>query len=451
MKQSICEWLAAWKSRHLKNEIKVFNWVETGLGTPFQTMLLMGTDQWPELTPEQAKAALDAMPEGRRAIFWWHGLDSLYNQDTITGSNGIHYRSLWPVKGIAYWKNQVNTWFKALHDIGGKVDVVYFDYEDGISTWSQPRAGDPLTEAEYIIYYQAIMADPRWPELATRMGFSDLINPEVWNFWVNQNYVIFNGITSALRSMQMNEAIYEPLKSYWPNIIQWCDGAIVTKPSECVREFNGHRSWSWYGYDDHLFPDGGTGYATHDVIYLFNGYGLNFANRTDVVGDGQPVGSSPYKAVLFFMDEARAQMRSTSRPWVPLMAYEHFSDNFVNDLTQPNFHGTGWYQEVVFHALLTGADTIEYWNPAVGAAQLFPPTPDDPMYEVFMADARKLHGIVVEAQSHIPYKGICLTKERVNYRSTEFTTSFKMVNGQTISRVTYSEPRDGKFGEWVVS
>lgn len=418
-----------------KNEIKVFNWVETGLGVPFQTMLLTGLNvEWVLMTPAEAKVALDAMPEGKRAIFWWHGCDSLYTQDFVTGSDGVQYRSIYPDNGIAHWKGIADTWFGELKALGGKVDYVYFDYEDGISIWN----GVPGNPA----HAQALMDDHRWGEIASKLGFSDLINPPVWDFRGNQNYTYWGALTSALRDRHMNEAIHDPIKKYFPDVKQWCDASTVIKRSNACRDFNGHIGWSWWGQDESA-PDGGTGYATHDVIYQFNGPGPSFTQRTDVTGDGLPVGDSAYKAMLFLLEGPRAQMRSSARPWVVLMAYEHFS--WGGDLTQSNVHGTPYYKEVVFHALLTGADTIEYWNPSSGAAGLFPADPVDPLW---VADNQKLHSVVVEAQAHIPYKGTCLTKERVNYRSDQFVTSFKMVNGQTVSRVTYASPVNGSFGHW---
>lgn len=410
-------------------------------------MLLTGLTEWPTLTPEQAKVALDAMPEGKRTIFWWHAYQTLYAMDTITGSNGVQYRSIWPTNGIAWWKNYTETWFSQFHAIGGKFKRLYQDYEDGIGMWNGIRAdGAAAAPEEYAVYTQAIMADPRFPEIAAQIGFSDISN--IFDFRGHPDYTVWNAVMSARRDQHMNEAIFDVVKKYFPDVEGWCDASTTIRPSQWSRDFNGHKGWSWLNQDD-SDESAGKGYATHDTIYLFNGYGENLAIHTDVTGDGLPLGDGAFKALLFMMEGVRAKLRSTNRPWVPLMAYEHFSYNYAGDLTQSNVHGTPYYQEVVFHALLTGADIIEYWNPSSGAAGLFPPDPTDPNYPVFMEDAQKLHSIVVEAQSHIPYRGTCTTLERVNYRSTEFRTSYKMQNGQTISRVTYSQPdSSGSFGHW---
>ena len=63
--------------------------------------------------------------------------------------------------------------------------------------------------------------DPRFADLATKLGFTDLTTVALW--WqqkgeARQNYLRWNAVMSELVTDYMNQAIYAPIRKHYPKV-----------------------------------------------------------------------------------------------------------------------------------------------------------------------------------------------------------------------------------------
>jgi len=164
--------------------------------------------------PAGMKAVTDKIPVGHRVIFLWDvHRDIIGHPDdrckTATGQPTTR-PGVWLDNGAKRLASRLDEFFGRYKQLGGELDLVILDFEDGLSNW---HLGNELAR------YKAIEADPRFGDLARKLGFSDLTTVALW--WqqkgdARQNYLRWNAVMSDQVAGYLNQGIYEPIRKYYP-------------------------------------------------------------------------------------------------------------------------------------------------------------------------------------------------------------------------------------------
>lgn len=128
------------------------------------------------LDPANAKAAADGMPEGHRVLFSWdvHRPMTDEREDYCRAGNGTltDQPGIWWDKGAEKVARKFDSFFAQYKALGGKVNAFVLDQEAGLSNWHLGNKHDR---------WLAIQNDPRFPEIAKQLGFTDLLTVCDWS------------------------------------------------------------------------------------------------------------------------------------------------------------------------------------------------------------------------------------------------------------------------------
>lgn len=307
-------------------------------------------------TPEQAKAALDQQPEGYRCMIWvWNGIggDPLKNEaDKIKAADGSLVRSIWADHGIAQTAGAMRDFFTEYKKIGGKVDYIVMDYEDGLTRWHRGMTAEA---------FAAIENDPRfkaegWPE---KLGFSDLPKELVKTPYPSENQKKWNLFMKAQGADILNQSIYEPVRKFFPNVKISNYGNAYTPG---VPDINGH-------IHDAQAVDGIYHVGTHQSAETYGRINPGLAGKK--LDGERAFGSGTFKSLVLGVNSARAMAMHHSVPFMPWISYRAFAGESC-------FYGnTDYYQELVLHVAMTNPDVILLWNPHQWKAGQNPATCSD--------------------------------------------------------------------------
>ena len=303
----------------------------------------------------KAKAATDSMPEGHRVLFSWdlHREMSYHPSDALKDSLGkivgytdkenrfIPYHGIWWDHGVEVIQRRFDDFFRRYSAIGGRVDVVVLDFEEGFSNWhlenKAKREYGGATEA----YFLAIQNDPRFSSVSQELGFSDLRT--VLHWYSNENYLKWNALMSDRVAAYINKAVYEPIKKYFPNVKMTNYGNYYHSMSYPVPDRNGHPTYK-YGNGNHV--------GTHQSRSLYGWLGNVRNLRLD--------GTNKYDATSFNafrhdVNKIRAMKLSSNVPIYAWVSNKEFGESLLNS--------SDLYQELIFHIGLTGVEGFLFWNP----------------------------------------------------------------------------------------
>lgn len=318
------------------------------------------------------KTALDALPAGRRAIFIWdihrwmhqdprdHLTDSLGNVVGFTTPAGIFkpYHGPWWDAGADSIATFFDNWFHTYDSLGGKLDLLVLDYEDGFSNWHLSNyinalLGADKTDSLVTDYWLKIAADPRYPALDSLLSFDDILKVRFW--WQNgYEYLEFNALMQQRRADYINHAIYEQAIKYFPAVKMSNYADFYWNIPYGIREGNGH---PYYLYGD------GAAVGTHQSEAFYGWLGqITLPGRFPEAG---PVyAGTPYHSFQYCVNQARSIRLCHPAPLVPWFANHGFDDG-----GKVHFAGKDYWQEMVFHTLLTGTDDVLFWNPYASDAE----------------------------------------------------------------------------------
>jgi len=277
-----------------------------------------------------------SQPQGRRVMsdsILHRGISSDSGDRCVDSSgNPTKYRSIWWDHGVEKVRDRYDAFFKAYKEAGGELDVYLVDFEGGITNWHLKN--DPE-------HYAAIQNDPRFAEIAKTLGFSDL--GTVAKYQGSQNYLKWNALMRERRVEYMRRAIYEPIRKYFPEVkmSNYCD--YYTSPSIPLPERNGHL--------DYLFGKGGH-LGTHQSLELYGRDGMINKKKLDGVNVYE---ATPFNLFRYDLNKMRSAVASSEVPLQPWISHKGFAESHFKD--------NDYYQEVVLHAGLTGADDFLLWNP----------------------------------------------------------------------------------------
>ena len=281
--------------------------------------------------PRYAAYLSRTRPEGR-AIFMLDNLaeDILrHPEDVVRTPDGAltEYRSPWPVHGIDESRRKVNEFFRAFAQHGGRIDRFALDNEDYLAMWI-------LTKE----HAQAIQDDPRSAGLKQRLGFDDFT--PIFRFRSRTEYLTWNATLHAMVVEAINEAVYDPLRQLFPGVQGSNYRAFIVTPEEVAPDKNWH-----YQYR--------TAYVgTHGSLPFYGRFGVLATRKLD--GENR-YGDSPFAVFRWHLNTIRGILRSSNVPFIPWVSHKGFGRSFLRD--------SPYYEELIYHLVLSGVDDIQYWNP----------------------------------------------------------------------------------------
>jgi hypothetical protein len=143
-------------------------------------------------------------------------------------------QGVWPAHGTREVAGRVDAYFGGIAAAGGAVDMVVLDLEDGYSSW-----GWAMTEARLA----AVGADPRFPELAERLGFADarLALPDRGRAG---EHLRWNAVMAAVVSTALDRAAYDPLRRHFPRAGMCNFDNVAMARERVVPDLNGHPQYT---------------------------------------------------------------------------------------------------------------------------------------------------------------------------------------------------------------
>jgi hypothetical protein len=303
----------------------------------------------------QAKTAANSMPEGHRVLFSWdlHWELSYHPSDALTDSFGnkvgythpngyfTPYQGIWWDHGVDPVKKRFDDFFREYASIGGKVEVVVLDFEEGFTNWHLKNKATREYDGNIRSYLLAIQNDPRFGPINRELGWNDLLTILDWS--MNDNYLKWDALMQARVTAYLNASIYEPIKKYFPQVKMSNYGYYHRSEKFPVPDRNGHIIYK-HGSGSHV--------GTHQSYELYGWMG----NVKDLRLDGVNLyDKTPFNAFRYEVNKLRAMKLSADVPVYPWVSYKEFDASLLNQ--------SDLYQELVFHAGLTGVEDFLFWNP----------------------------------------------------------------------------------------
>jgi hypothetical protein len=292
-----------------------------------------------------AKAATETMPDGHRVLFLWRDFVQKidrHRDDCCRNAEGnlTEIRGIWWDRGAAETAAQVDRWFAEYQRLGGRVNTIVLDYEASLTNWS---LGNNAAR------YRAIENDPRFESVAAKLGFGGLA--PVMNWRSGDAHRKWNALMEHRQTEYINRAVFEPIRRHFPNVRMANYGYYYNTPTSACPDRNGY---------EHARFGMGTHIGTHQSAPLYGWLGSARWSRVQGTalersGDGPEYGVSPFAAFRLSVNRIRSMQLSSEVPLMPWISHKRFQESLLrnNDL----------YQELIFHAALTGPDVLLFWNP----------------------------------------------------------------------------------------
>lgn len=292
--------------------------------------------------PAGMKAVTDRMPAGRRVIFLWDVAHDLLHHpdDRCRDASGAltPHQGVWPEAGVRRVAERIERFLYSYRALGGKLDLLVLDFEDGLSNW---HLGADLAR------WRAIEADPRFAPLRERLGFGDLGTVAEW--WkqsgdVRRNYLRWNALQHERVADALNRAVFLPARRLYPRVQLSNYGHRRWSRALGVPDLNGHREYL-FGSGAHV--------GTHQSCELYGWLGQIRENPPDGV-PSYP--HTPFNSFRHALNKMRSMAGSSRVPIHPWIANRGFVEQYCG------LRNHDLWQEVVFHAGLGGADAFLFWN-----------------------------------------------------------------------------------------
>lgn len=220
---------------------------------------------------------------------------------------------------------QMKPWFSSLAETGADLDYVIMDYEEMFRHSNM--------DAQRLM---AIRADPR------SKAFEEKMSPYVLEDIPSDKHARarFNAITDSHIAEALNEAIFEVAQGYFPYVemSNYSNNGIVEAEATLNRHGNFQYSPKVVG--------------THASHFM---YGIVGNLRIKEIR-GRRYGHGAFEALKLDVQTARTMRRSGNSimPWIAPKSWHR--DNITH------YEQTAYYDELIFHLALTGADPFLFWN-----------------------------------------------------------------------------------------
>ena len=297
----------------------------------------------------------ERMPVGHRVLFSWdihRMMMSKDNGDFLYSTNGdvagcnsedgfTPYRSVWLDNGVEKVRQFFAEFFRLYSEAGGHLDVFVLDYEQGFSYWHLLDLVEKNYSCGIDHYLDAIQNDSRFADLKEVVPIEDLKSMTLW--YENDDHLKWLSYVWPHLANYIDNALYQPLKMYYPDV-EFSNYGYYYQQAEF--DFP-----DIYGSDKQKYTKG-IHVGTHQSRELYGWMNL----PTGTALDGVEYAKTPFNALRFAVNKLRAMLLSSTMPVSPWVAYKGFD--------QSHLHNNDYYQELIFHTLLSGVDYLLYWNPS---------------------------------------------------------------------------------------
>jgi hypothetical protein len=252
------------------------------------------------------------------------------------------FMSPWLTNGIEATRQKVHDYLTAFVNAGGSVDGIVMDNEVTIVAGFFLANGNP--------HWEAIMADPRFPQLEAELGFSDLRQIR----WGNPEYVRFNQVMGAWFDAALDAAVYQTVREFFPSAQFSNYDSFKCTDQNAFPEISGFREVR----DSH-------GLGTHDCRPY---YGRATVQMQNTAFDGRnKIGFSPFGSLLFETMAIRGLTNSSARPSHAWVAARSWTGD--EGWAPTPFAGSSHWDELVLQLAMHEVDGFLYWT-NVGLAYL---------------------------------------------------------------------------------
>lgn len=272
-------------------------------------------------------------------------------QDPVSGN---WYDCIWWDNGVEAVKIKYNNFLIQYSQGGGKLDYWILDTETLLSNWA---IGSNLTDSKQLERWRAIQNDPRnttlFEELRAEGPFvgEDLIGT-VYNWSKGgDNYLIWNSYMLKKTADYYNQATYNKIKEYYPNVKISDYGFRHWNTGYPVPEANGHKQYK-YGFGAHV----GT-YQTADGLYGELGQITN-PNR---IIPGFTYVKTPFNAFRYELNRLRSMQLSSSIEIQPWVTYKGWNKSSI--------YNNDYYEELIIQLSLTNPENFLFWNPHTNSGE----------------------------------------------------------------------------------
>lgn len=295
------------------------------------------------LAAGRAKTLLDGVPVGQRVILM------LLPNETLQPSNHAWYSR----DSLNLLSNYVGRFCAAYRAVGGTVDAIALDYEDGFSNWHLNTTN--------MAVYDSIANDARYARdiqapLKARGFVCDDAHPELYYVchWRRHpvDYSIWNQVNGERVGEYLNEAIWTPARTYYPRVEFYNYGGGRADARYAFCDSYGHKN----------APSSGGGGSR-----VVSGSAPPCYGRLGQVVDRSPAGTNdpprpyprtPFNGMRFDCNRVRTmRLTDPAAPFWPWVAYRGF------DAPECAVGRTDYYQEMILHLGLQGVTQFQYWGP----------------------------------------------------------------------------------------
>jgi hypothetical protein len=316
---------------------------------------------YPGENPTRVAQRLNSLPAGQRVLCLLgfterlasHPADACRRVDSRGRVTMTAFPGPWCSAGEAEVKASMTRYFTALKSAGANsIDAIVLDNE--VTFW----AGRYITRDRANL--AAIEADPRFPALAKRLGFSKLggIN------WGTADYLKWNEVLHSDFDQALNRAVAVAARLRWPKAVV-CNYGSAPIRRDCMTP------------DESGVPmvHGGAGFGTHNSLSFYGNSrpwirGRSFAGTT--------LNDTPFDMFRAMVHRMRATGAASSRGMLPWIA--NYGLGLSGECNQPGAEGAGmseyasplagniYWDENVIQLAMHGCDAIVLWNPSAWRA-----------------------------------------------------------------------------------
>lgn len=281
--------------------------------------------------PETAAKQSLRQPPGGSAILFCDLAEDLIDhpQDRCRTADGTPTRFSSPFldQGVGVLKRRVDWFFSRFKAAGGRLDVLVLDFENGFPNWS--------CSAEHL---RAIWGDPRNRQWMQQADIRDIDRVIHWRR--GSAYLRWNAVMGEIMTGALNRGLFEPISRLYPEVKSSNYGSYIITQQNVVPGLNGHLQFSL------------THCGTHNSPVFYGKIGALADKR---LGGSEAYGRSPFAVLRWHLNTMRAVIRSSGDPIMPWVSNKKYAKSVFRD--------NAYYEELIYHLALSGADGFLYWNP----------------------------------------------------------------------------------------
>jgi len=275
------------------------------------------------------------------------------------------FRGPWVTAGESALRIKMSAFFESLLTAGAEIDSLVLDNETDL-------AADQFFGASGD-NFNAIQADPRFPALAARLGFSQLNTEDL--LWGSTQYRKWSEILLADFDAAHHRAVAEPFLARWPSATVSNYGSAPISQSHPIPDVSGNPS-----------VRGGSGFGTHDSIDF---YGLALRWLKLRTFEGVPLNDTPFDMFRINVHRFRSIAKVSTKPMYPWIGSWGLGTRQDTEYPSPLSLSNYWDENII-HLAMHGCDTLLLFNP-----RAWRPGDDASRFNL-ASDQARLHDVIAD-------------------------------------------------------